>query len=70
MLLVSGRVGIDQHSFNRLANFGTFVALASYSRQKAASDGDRNGRRKSDYGVKFGAMMQTVLSMALTLYMW
>ncbi|KAF4573195.1 hypothetical protein EYR36_007705 [Pleurotus pulmonarius] len=38
-----------------LANFGTFVALASYSRQKAKSN---------------KPMLQTLFSMALTLYMW
>ncbi|RDB29193.1 hypothetical protein Hypma_015823 [Hypsizygus marmoreus] len=53
-----------------LANFGTFFALASYSRQKAASNGHKNSRRAFDYKVKFGAMTQTLLSMALTLYMW
>lgn len=53
-----------------LANFGTFVALASYSRQKAASPKKLGGRRSFDYNVKFGAMAQTLLSMALTLYMW
>jgi len=50
-----------------LANFGTFVALASFSRQKAASHRDHHG---SDYKVKFGAMTQTLLSMALTIYIW
>ncbi|KAJ7170029.1 hypothetical protein C8R46DRAFT_1217640 [Mycena filopes] len=55
-----------------LANFGTFVALASYSRQKAAShkDSEVNIRVGADYNVKFGAMLQTLLSMGLTLYMW
>ncbi|KAJ7070889.1 hypothetical protein C8F01DRAFT_1108239 [Mycena amicta] len=50
-----------------LANFGTFVALASYSRQKAAS---HKGTNLLDYNVKFGACIQTLFSMALTLYMW
>ncbi|KAJ7161429.1 hypothetical protein C8R43DRAFT_335009 [Mycena crocata] len=53
-----------------LANFGTFVALASYSRQKAASRGEANIRVGSDYNVKFGAMSQTLFSMALTIYLW
>ncbi|KAF8078912.1 hypothetical protein FPV67DRAFT_1663581 [Lyophyllum atratum] len=53
-----------------LANFGTFFALASYSRQKAASRKDSNSRRAFDYRVKFGAMAQSLVSMALTLYMW
>ncbi|KAF7303292.1 Ketopantoate reductase-like protein [Mycena kentingensis (nom. inval.)] len=50
-----------------LANFGTWIALASYSRQRAAS---RKGGRSLDYNVKFGAIIQTLFSMALTLYMW
>ncbi|KAJ6621217.1 hypothetical protein B0H10DRAFT_1021653 [Mycena sp. CBHHK59/15] len=53
-----------------LANFGTFVALASYSRQKAASHKELNARVGPDYNVKFGAMVQTLFSMALTIYMW
>ncbi|KAK7064105.1 ketopantoate reductase-like protein [Favolaschia claudopus] len=55
-----------------LANFGTFVALASYSRQKAASDKDKNVRVDvgSEYNVKFGALIQTLVSMGLTIYMW
>ncbi|KAJ3998539.1 hypothetical protein F5050DRAFT_1805882 [Lentinula boryana] len=65
-----------------LANFGIFVALASYSRhkrntrrkhggKKAKSGGRRLGRgHESDYGVKTASMVQTLLSMALTLYMW
>jgi len=53
-----------------LANFGTFFALASYSRQKAASRKDTNSRRAPDYKVRFGAMAQSLVSMALTLYMW
>ncbi|THV07512.1 hypothetical protein K435DRAFT_259996 [Dendrothele bispora CBS 962.96] len=62
-----------------LANFGTFVALASYSRRKAASK--KSGKKaaskklpshmiKPDYGVKYGAMLQTLFSMLLTIYMW
>lgn len=59
----------------RLANFGTFVALASYSRQKAKSnkrDPDAAKRRGKllDYHVKYVTMLQTLVSMALTLYMW
>ncbi|KAF7307047.1 Ketopantoate reductase-like protein [Mycena indigotica] len=50
-----------------LANFGTFVALASYSRQKAES---RKQSHLFNYNVKFGACAQTLLSMALTLFMW
>ncbi|KAJ7597483.1 hypothetical protein C8J56DRAFT_321192 [Mycena floridula] len=55
-----------------LANFGTFVALASYSRKKAASHRRKKHRKKQDpdYGVKIGAMLQTCLSMILTIYMW
>ncbi|KAF8216071.1 hypothetical protein K438DRAFT_624365 [Mycena galopus ATCC 62051] len=53
-----------------LANFGTFVALASYSRQKAASHKKPDARTDADYNVKFGAMIQTLFSMALTIYMW
>ncbi|KAJ7235862.1 hypothetical protein B0H12DRAFT_1140905 [Mycena haematopus] len=55
-----------------LANFGTFVALASYSRQKEAShkETSSNVRVGADYNVKFGATIQTLFSMALTIYMW
>ncbi|KAF5388524.1 hypothetical protein D9757_004677 [Collybiopsis confluens] len=66
-----------------LANFGIFVALASYSRHKKDSrrrsgkDRDKHEKRlkrkpngASDYWVKTAAMVQTLLSMALTLYMW
>ncbi|KAL0951548.1 hypothetical protein HGRIS_008231 [Hohenbuehelia grisea] len=54
-----------------LANFGTFVALASYSRQKAASRKKQNKKLEVlDYHVKYAAMLQTLLSMSLTLYMW
>ncbi|KAJ7225370.1 hypothetical protein GGX14DRAFT_556172 [Mycena pura] len=62
--------GLQVSNLVWLANFGTFVALASYSRQKAASHNESNIRVGPDYNVKFGAMMQTVFSMALTLYMW
>ncbi|KAJ7492475.1 hypothetical protein FB451DRAFT_534388 [Mycena latifolia] len=62
--------GLQVSNLVWLANFGTFVALASYSRQKAASHKDHSIRVGADYNVKFGAMMQTLLSMALTIYMW
>jgi len=62
--------GLQVSNLIWLANFGTFVALASYSRQKAASHKEPNIRVTADYNVKFGAMMQTLLSMALTIYMW
>ncbi|KAJ3812625.1 hypothetical protein EV368DRAFT_84114 [Lentinula lateritia] len=70
---------------HRLANLGIFVALASYSRHKRNTRRKR-GRKKPrransrsrrperghewDYGVKTASMVQTILSMALTLYMW
>ncbi|KAF9074843.1 hypothetical protein BDP27DRAFT_1415759 [Rhodocollybia butyracea] len=68
-----------------LANFGIFFALASYSRSKRKSHrkhkkSGSNGlsgntkakeeRKESDYGVKTASMLQTLLSFALTLYMW
>ncbi|KAJ3928814.1 MAG: hypothetical protein NXY57DRAFT_1019376 [Lentinula lateritia] len=68
-----------------LANLGIFVALASYSRHKRntrrkrgrkkarrANSGSRRPERghEWDYGVKTASMVQTILSMALTLYMW
>ncbi|KAJ7619177.1 hypothetical protein DFH06DRAFT_77838 [Mycena polygramma] len=63
--------GLQVSNLVWLANFGTFVALASYSRQKAASDKELNAARgEADYNVKFGAMLQTLLSMTLTIYMW
>lgn len=62
--------GLQVSNLVWLANFGTFVALASYSRQKAASHKEPNIRIGADYKVKFGAMMQTIVSMALTIYMW
>ncbi|KAJ3916991.1 hypothetical protein F5877DRAFT_80389 [Lentinula edodes] len=70
---------------HRLANLGIFVALASYSRHKRntrrkrgrkkarrANSGSRRPERghEWDYGVKTASMVQTILSMALTLYMW
>lgn len=61
--------GLQVSNLVWLANFGTFVALASYSRQKAASHKDHN-LRTGDYNVKLGAMMQTLFSMALTIYLW
>ncbi|KAJ6503381.1 hypothetical protein C8R47DRAFT_1105910 [Mycena vitilis] len=63
--------GLQVSNLVWLANFGTFVALASYSRQKAASDKELDAARgEADYNVKFGAMLQTLLSMTLTIYMW
>ncbi|KAJ6575270.1 hypothetical protein B0H19DRAFT_635096 [Mycena capillaripes] len=63
--------GLQVSNLVWLANFGTFVALASYSRQKAASHKEPNATRGgADYNVKFGAMLQTLLSMTLTIYMW
>ncbi|KAJ7446503.1 hypothetical protein B0H11DRAFT_381601 [Mycena galericulata] len=62
--------GLQVSNLVWLANFGTFVALASYSRQKAASHKESNIRIRADHRVKFGAMIQTILSMALTIYMW
>ncbi|KAJ7727826.1 hypothetical protein DFH07DRAFT_224636 [Mycena maculata] len=59
--------GLQVSNLVWLANFGTFVALASYSRQKAASQKEPHG---ADYKVKFGAMVQTLFSMGLTIYMW
>ncbi|KAJ4485804.1 hypothetical protein J3R30DRAFT_1410683 [Lentinula aciculospora] len=67
-----------------LANFGIFVALASYSRHKRNTRRKHGGKTKhrtsessrpdrgheSDYGVKTASMVQTLLSMALTLFMW
>ncbi|KAG7099631.1 hypothetical protein E1B28_001459 [Marasmius oreades] len=53
-----------------LANIGIFVSLASYSRQKAGSRKARSSRNILDYRVKFGAMIQTLFSMAMTVYMW
>ncbi|KAJ7293726.1 hypothetical protein C8J57DRAFT_35968 [Mycena rebaudengoi] len=50
-----------------LANFGTFVALASYSRQKAANHDELV---RGEYNVKFGAVIQALFSMSLTIYMW
>ncbi|KAE9398470.1 hypothetical protein BT96DRAFT_940126 [Gymnopus androsaceus JB14] len=62
-----------------LANFGIFVALASYSRhkrnsrqkkKKSGSKKKEKEKEESDYSVKTAAMVQTILSMGLTLYMW
>ncbi|KIM88675.1 hypothetical protein PILCRDRAFT_85227 [Piloderma croceum F 1598] len=58
-----------------LANFGTFLALASYSRRKSGHShhkgkGKRGKLHKPENYVKFGAMIQTVLSMILTLWLW
>ncbi|CAK5280582.1 unnamed protein product [Mycena citricolor] len=43
-----------------------FVAMASYSRQKAAS----HSNTVYDYNVKSGILLQTFLSICLTIYMW
>ncbi|KAK7058452.1 hypothetical protein VNI00_002086 [Paramarasmius palmivorus] len=53
-----------------LANVGIFIALASYSRQKANSRKAGPRHPIYDYNVKFGAMAQTLLSMVLTIYLW
>ncbi|KAJ3829853.1 hypothetical protein F5880DRAFT_1519691 [Lentinula raphanica] len=68
-----------------MANFGIFVALASYSRHKrntrrknrrnksksvVAARGKPERGHETDYGVKTASMVQTVVSMAFTLYMW
>uniref|UniRef100_A0A8H7Y7J4 Uncharacterized protein n=1 Tax=Psilocybe cubensis TaxID=181762 RepID=A0A8H7Y7J4_PSICU len=55
-----------------LANFGIFFALATYSRHKAeASDPvHESSSHVSDFKVKYGAMVQTIFSMILTLYIW
>lgn len=58
--------------FLRLANFGTFLALASYSRRKSRSDHSKAKGKlaKPENYVKFGAMLQTLLSMILTEWLW
>ncbi|CAA7265893.1 unnamed protein product [Cyclocybe aegerita] len=55
-----------------LANFSIFFSLASYSRQRAeAAENIQQSRSlSSDFKVKYGAMLQTIFSMALTLYIW
>jgi hypothetical protein len=55
-----------------LANFGTFLALASYSRRKSRSKskGSKGKLAKPENYVKFGAMFQTLLSMILTEWLW
>ncbi|KAJ3511384.1 hypothetical protein NLJ89_g4121 [Agrocybe chaxingu] len=55
-----------------LANFSIFFSLASYSRQRAeaAEDIQQSRSLSSDFKVKYGAMLQTIFSMALTLYIW
>ncbi|TDL28337.1 hypothetical protein BD410DRAFT_216204 [Rickenella mellea] len=58
-----------------LANFGSYLALASYSRHKAFAFDKKRKKAKGiprghDNFVKFGAVVQTTFSMALTLYMW
>ena len=61
-----------------MANFGTFLAMASYSRSKAseekANKDTRSSREKtimaSVSNVQYFATLQTFFSMALTLYVW
>jgi len=58
-----------------LANFGSFLALASYSRRKSGhshhTSKDSKGKlHKPENYVKFGAMLQTLLSMVLTEWLW
>jgi len=56
-----------------LANFGTFLALASYSRRKATDTKRPKGggkSQKADNFVKLAATTQTLFSMVLTLYVW
>lgn len=61
-----------------LANFGSFLALASYSRRKSGhshhagkiSKSTKNKLHKPENYVKFGAMLQTLLSMVLTEWLW
>ncbi|KAG6879488.1 hypothetical protein C0992_002211 [Termitomyces sp. T32_za158] len=62
--------GLQVSNLVWLANFGTFFALASYSQQKAESRKEKDSRHGYDDKVKFGAMAQSLVSMALTLYMW
>ena len=57
-----------------LANFGTFLALASYSGQKEKYKARRHGGNtpapKHDNFVMVGAVVQTFFSIILTLVMW
>ena len=65
-----------------MANFGSYLALASYSRhrsnheenkQKSAekkSTSKKSAESKTDDSVKFAAMLQMFFSMGLTLYTW
>jgi hypothetical protein len=58
-----------------LANFGTFLALASYSRRKSGVShhqrkGTKGKKAKPENNVKFGAMFQTLFSMILTEWLW
>jgi hypothetical protein len=57
-----------------LANFGTFLALASYSGQKEKYKARRWGTNiaapKHDNFVMVGAVVQTFFSIILTLVMW
>ncbi|CAL1695043.1 unnamed protein product [Somion occarium] len=56
-----------------LANFGSFLALASYSRHRTNHEQEPDGRSKKvepENSVKIGAMLQMFFSMALTFYTW
>lgn len=64
----------------RLANFGTFFSLASYSRhrsknheKKRREDRDSPNKRKHRWSgtkMKLAAMFQTLFTMVLTIYVW
>jgi hypothetical protein len=57
--------------FVRLANFGTFLALATYSRKKAAIKAEKCQRLPNSHDViKFFATAQTIFSMCLTISFW
>lgn len=56
-----------------MANFGTFLALASYSRHRNTNEDEQHSSGKksqSQDSVKLVAMLQMFLSMALTFYTW
>ncbi|KII94080.1 hypothetical protein PLICRDRAFT_674988 [Plicaturopsis crispa FD-325 SS-3] len=55
-----------------LANFGCFVSLASYSRkrEKRVHNKPRAESWNADNPVRIAAMVQTLFSMSLTIYMW
>ena len=68
--------------FGRFANFGTFLALASYARARLLHEEVKDSthtkeRRRclrhlpsGDTILKLAAMVQTTLSMALTIVAW